>query len=87
MPVTQLTVTNTSKTVAQCRVQGAPKWLEVKPGTFRLVPGARQVVKLSVRADKAPGGSQKLTLTFAVDAGPDQQIEILLRVRGSGLFG
>jgi len=86
-PVAQLTVANTSKTMAQCRVQGAPKWLEAKPGTFRLVPGARQVVKLSVHADKAPSGSQKLTLTFAVDAGPDQQIEILLRVKGSGLFG
>ena len=82
-----VTVTNLSKTTAQIRVQGVPRWLLIKPDTFRLVAGAKQVVKLVGRVDKLRSGSQQVILTFAVDAGPDQTVEVLLRVKGSGLFG
>jgi hypothetical protein len=82
-----VTVTNLSKTTAQIRVQGVPRWLLIKPVTFRLVAGAKQVVKLVGRVDKLRSGSQQVILTFAVDAGPDQAVEVLLRVKGSGLFG
>jgi serine/threonine protein kinase len=86
-PLESVTVTNLSKTTAQVRVQGVPRWLLIKPDAFRLVAGARQVVKLVGRIDKLRSGSQQVTLTFAVDAGPDQTVEVLLRVKGSGLFG
>ncbi len=86
-PRVSLTVTNISQTAAQVRVQDAPKWLLVKPVTFRLVPGARQVVKLVGRVDKVRGRKEKVRLTFAVDGGPDQEIEVLLEIKGRGWFG
>jgi serine/threonine protein kinase len=82
-----VTVTNTSQTSAQIRVQGAPRWLLIKPHTFRLVPGAKQEVKLIGRVDKVRGRRQKVTLTFAVDGGPDQEITVRLEVKRQGLFG
>jgi serine/threonine protein kinase len=82
-----VTVTNLSKTTAQVRVQGAPRWLLIRPDTFRLGAGAKQVVKLVGRLDKLQSGSQQVTLTFAVGAGPDQTVEVSLRVKGGGLFG
>jgi hypothetical protein len=84
----RVTVTNTAKTSAQVRVQGAPRWLLVKPEAFHLVAGARQVVKMVGRVGKAPRGRQhRVTLTFALDGGQDQEVEVLLRVKGGGLFG
>lgn len=83
----EVTVTNLSRTTAQVRVQGAPRWLLVKPETFRLVAGARQVVKLVGRVDKVRGRQQKVRLTFAVDGGPDQAVEVRLKVKRRGLFG
>jgi P pilus assembly chaperone PapD len=82
-----VTVTNTGQTSAQIRVRGAPRWLLIKPQTFRLMPGAKQVVKLIGRVDKVRGRRQKVTLTFAVDGGPDQEIDIRLEVKRQGLFG
>jgi serine/threonine protein kinase len=82
-----LTVTNVSKTTAQVRVQGAPRWLLIKPETFKLVPGARQIVKLTGRVNKVRGRKQKVVLTFAVDGGRDQEIEVRLEIKRRGLFG
>ncbi len=86
-PRVSLTVTNTSKTTAQVRVQGAPRWLLIKPEAFRLVPGASQVVKLVGRVDKVRGRKQKVRLAFALDGGPDEEVEVLLEIRRRGLFG
>jgi serine/threonine-protein kinase len=82
-----LTVKNTSRTPAQVRVRGAPKWLLVKPDTFKLVPGARQVVKIVGRVDKVRGRKHKVALTFGVDGGRDQEVEVLLQIKRRGLFG
>lgn len=82
-----VTVTNLSRATIQVRVQGAPRWLLVKPETFRLVAGARQVVKLSGRVDRVRNRTEKALLTFAVDGGPGQTIEVRLEVRRRGLFG
>jgi tRNA A-37 threonylcarbamoyl transferase component Bud32 len=80
-------VSNRGGTTAQVRVQGAPRWLLVKPETFKLVAGAKQVVKLVGRVDKVRGREQKVMLTFAVDGGPDQAVEVRLEVKRWGLFG
>jgi hypothetical protein len=68
-------------------VQGAPRWLLIKPTTFRLVPGARQVVKLVGRVDKVRGRKQEVALTFALDGGMNQEVQVLLEVKRKGLFG
>jgi hypothetical protein len=83
----RLTVTNVSNITAQVRVQGAPRWLLVKPETFRLVAGARQIVKLVGRVGKVRDRDQKVRLTFSLDGGQDQEVEVLLRIKGGGLFG
>jgi hypothetical protein len=82
----QLAVTNVSGTIAQVRVQGAPRWLLIKPEAFRLVPGGRQVIKLVGRLDKVRGRRQRITLLFAVDGGRDQKVEVRLAVKRRGLF-
>jgi serine/threonine protein kinase len=82
-----VTVSNLSSTTAQVRVQGAPRWLLVKPEIFRLVAGAKQVVKLTGRVDKVRSRKEKVKLTFAVDGGQDQEIEVRLEVKRRGLFG
>jgi hypothetical protein len=86
-PRVSLTVTNVTRTTAQVRVQDAPRWLLVKPQTFKLVPGARQVVKLVGRVDKVRGRKQKVRLTLAVDGGQDQTVEVRMVVGRRGLFG
>jgi hypothetical protein len=82
-----VTVTNISQAAAQVRVQGAPRWLLVKPGVFRLVQGAAQQVELVGRVDKVRGRKERVILTFAVDGGPNQEVEVLLEVKRRGLFG
>ena len=82
-----VTVTNVGRMSAQVRVQGAPKWLLIKPETFKLVPGARQVVTLVGRVDKVRGRKQKINLTFALDGGQDAEVEVRLEVKRRGLFG
>jgi hypothetical protein len=82
-----LTVTNVSQTTAEVRVQGVPRWLLVKPERFRLMPGAKQVVKLVGRVDKVRGRKQKVAITFAVAGGRNQQLEVRLEVKRRGLFG
>jgi serine/threonine protein kinase len=86
-PRVSVTVANVSQTTAQVRVQGAPRWLLVKPETFRLVAGARQVVKLVGRVDKLRGRKYEVMLTFAVDGGRDAQVEVRLEIKRRGLFG
>jgi tRNA A-37 threonylcarbamoyl transferase component Bud32 len=86
-PRERVTVTNVSGTTAQVRVQGAPRWLLVKPDAFRLVAGARQVVELVGRVDKARGRKHKIRLMFAIDGGRDQEVAVSLQIRGGGLFG
>jgi hypothetical protein len=86
-PRVSVTVANVSQTTAQVRIQGAPRWLLVKPETFRLVAGARQVVKLVGRVDKVRGRKHKVMLTFAVDGGQDRQLEVRLEIKRRGLFG
>jgi hypothetical protein len=81
-----LTVANLGQTTAQVRVQGAPRWLLVKPETFRLAAGARQTVKLVARIDKVRRSREQLRLKFAVDGGSDQTIEVNLNLRRRGLF-
>lgn len=83
----RLTVTNVGRTMAQVRVQGAPRWLEVEPAEFGLVPGARQIVKVRGRPDRVRRGRQEARLTIAVDGGPDQELEVVLEVKRRGLFG
>jgi serine/threonine protein kinase len=86
-PGEPVTVTNLGKATAQIRVQGAPRWLLVKPETFRLVAGAKQVVKLTGRVDKVRNRKEQVRLIFAVDGGQDQEIEVRLEVKRRGLFG
>jgi serine/threonine protein kinase len=86
-PQIKVTVTNISNATIQVRVQGAPRWLLSKPDTFRLVPGAKQAVKLVGRVDKVRRREQRVALTFALDGGRDQEIEVRLRVKRRGLFG
>ncbi len=86
-PSERLTVTNTTRTEAQVQVQNVPRWLEVEPETFRLVRGARQVVKIRGRPDRAQSGRHEAKLTFAVDGGADQHVEVLLEAKRRGLFG
>jgi tRNA A-37 threonylcarbamoyl transferase component Bud32 len=81
-----LTVANLGQTTAQVRVQDAPRWLLVKPETFRLAAGARQTVKLVARIDKVRRSREQLRLKFAVDGGSDQTIEVNLNLRRRGLF-
>ncbi len=83
----KVTVTNIGPTAVQVRVQGMPSWLEARPPTFLLVTGAKQVVKLVGQAGRLRAGEYKATLTFAAGAAPDQAVEVVLRVRGGGLFG
>jgi tRNA A-37 threonylcarbamoyl transferase component Bud32 len=82
-----VTVTNLSRATAQVRVQGAPRWLTVKPETFRLVAGARQVVKLTGRVDKVRHRTENIRLTFAVDGGQDEEVEVRLEKEKRGWFG
>jgi serine/threonine protein kinase len=83
----RMTVTNVGQTPADCRVVGAPRWLLVKPETFRLMPGARQQVELVARVDKVRGRKDKTVLTLAIDGQQHHEVEVVLRVKGSGLFG
>ena len=83
----RVTVTNRSQAVAQVRVQGAPRWLLIKPESFRLAAGTKQVVRLVGRVDKVRGRKHKVTLTFALDGGRDQEVQVLLQVKRRGLFG
>jgi hypothetical protein len=82
----RLTVTNTSQTMAQVRVRGAPRWLQVKPATFGLVAGARQVVKLTARPGRLRG-EHRNKLVFALDGGQDQEVQVKIKVKRGGLFG
>lgn len=82
-----LTVTNLSEAMAQVHVKGAPRWLLVKPESFRLMAGARQIVELVGRVDKVRRRKQEIELTFAVDGGQAQTIEVRLKVRRRRLFG
>jgi hypothetical protein len=80
-------VTNVGKTTAQIRVVDAPGWLLIKPDRFGLAPGARQVVEFVGRVDKVRGRKQRAKVTFALDSGTNQQIDVRLQVRRRGLFG
>ncbi len=85
-PRRTVTVTNISRAAAQCRVVGAPAWLLVKPEQFGLQPGVRQSVELVGRMAKIQGRKQQAALTFTLDGGQGQRVEVRLRVK-SGLFG
>jgi serine/threonine protein kinase len=86
-PPAEVTVTNVSQAAAQVRVHGMPRWLLVKPEAFRLAPGAKQAVKLVGRIDRLRGGEQKVRITFALDGGPNTEVEVRLEVKRRGLFG
>ncbi len=83
----QVTVTNGGGGEARVRVEGAPRWLLVNPEAFRLAPGAQQVVRLIGRVDRVRGRKQKVRLIFALEGGPDRQVEVQLRIKRRGLFG
>ena len=80
-------VTNLSHSTVEVRVQGAPRWLLVKPQTFRLARGAKQEVGLVGRVDKVRSRREKATLVFALDGGRDQEVEVRLQIKRRGLFG
>ena len=80
-------VANRGGGTAQVRVEGAPRWLLVNPEAFRLTPGAQQAVRLIGRVDRVRERRQKVKLTFALDGGPDRQVEVRLKVKRRGLFG
>jgi serine/threonine protein kinase len=82
-----VTVTNVGQTPAQVRVEGAPEWLLVKPQTFRLLAGAKQVVRLVGRVAKVGGRKEEVTLAFVPDGGEDQEVEVKLQIKRRGLFG
>jgi serine/threonine protein kinase len=82
-----VTVSNVSQATAQVRVQGAPRWLLVKPASFELAPGDRQVVEVVGRVDKVSGRSQKVRLVFATRGGRNQEISVQLQIKRRGLFG
>jgi tRNA A-37 threonylcarbamoyl transferase component Bud32 len=85
-----VTVTNRGTATARVRVEGAPRWLLVKPETFRLSAGGSQVVQLTGRVDKVKSHSERVRLAFAVDGGQDedkQEVEVRLKVKRRGLFG
>jgi hypothetical protein len=86
-PRVSVTVTNVSRTEAQVRLKDTPKWLLIKPEAFSLAPGARQVVQLVGRVANVRGRRQRVRLIFAVNGGRDQEIEVRLKIRRSGLFG
>ena len=82
-----VTVTNVSRSPAQVKVQGAPRWLLVKPASFHLGPGQRQVVELVGRVDKVRDRRQKVSLVFAPQGGHSQEVQIRLQIKRRGLFG
>ena len=59
----------------------------VEPETFSLPAGAKKTVKLIVRVEKVESRRQKVKLTFALDGGQDQEIELELQIKRRGLFG
>jgi hypothetical protein len=83
----KVTVRNVGGAAAQVRVGGGPRWLLIKPDSFRLAPGANQVVTVRGRVDKARSGKHGDRLTFAVAGGHEVQVDVVLEVRGRGLFG
>jgi hypothetical protein len=85
-PRVSVTVTNVSQATAQVQVQGAPRWLLVKPQAFRLAQGTRQKVDLVGRVDRVQGRKEKATLVFALAGGRDQEVEVLLRIKRRSLF-
>jgi tRNA A-37 threonylcarbamoyl transferase component Bud32 len=82
----RVTATNVGQIPADCHVVGAPRWLLIKPETFRLQPGGRQEVELVARVDKVRGRKGTAVLTLAVDGQQDYEVEVVVRVKGSGLF-
>jgi serine/threonine-protein kinase len=86
-PRLSVSVKNVSQKVAQVGVKGAPPWLLVKPKSFRLKPGAEQVVSLVGRVEKVRGRRHAFPLLFALDGGRNQQVEIRLQIKRRGLFG
>jgi tRNA A-37 threonylcarbamoyl transferase component Bud32 len=86
-PRASVTVTNVGQATAQVRVEGAPRWLLVKPETFRLAPGGRQEIGLVGRVDKVRGRKEQATLVLALDGGPDQEVDVQVKVKRRSLFG
>jgi hypothetical protein len=80
-------VTNVSLSKASVRAQSTPAWLLVQPEVFSLAAGAKKTIKLIVRVDKVQDRKQKVKLTFALDGGHDQEIEVRLQLKRRGLFG
>jgi hypothetical protein len=80
-------VTNSGKAQARCRVLDAPRWLLVKPEGFALAPGASQTVELVGRIDKVQGRKAKALIKIAPEGGLPVQVEVTVRITGSGLFG
>jgi hypothetical protein len=82
-----VTVTNVSRSPAKINVRGAPRWLLVKPESFRLEPGKRRVVELVGRIDKVRDRRQKVSLAFALQGGRSQKVQVRLQIKRRGLFG
>jgi hypothetical protein len=76
-----VTVTNVGAMPTRIRVQGAPKWLLVKPEGFRLDPGGMQAVRIIGRVDKLRGRRYRVKLLVAVEGGQDQEVQVLMRLK------
>jgi serine/threonine protein kinase len=86
-PTARVTITNLGSDTARIQVRDVPRWLSVKPKTFRLVAGARQVVKVTGQVQDVRNRTAQARLTFAVDGGQAQEVEVRLEVKRRGWFG
>ena len=83
----RLTVTNKGPKKVRVRVEGAPGWLQVKPESFGMGPGDRQVVKLVGRVYKLQGLKPEVSLALNIDGKTDQRVDVRMQVKRRGFFG
>lgn len=83
----RLTVTNTGPKKVRVRVDGAPGWLQVRPDSFTVGRGDRQVVRLVGRAYKLQGLKPEASLTLSVDGKVEQQVVVRMQIKRRGFFG
>jgi serine/threonine protein kinase len=76
-----ITLTNPGGVPVRVEVQGAPKWLLIKPERLRLDARGTQAVRLVGRVDKLRGRRYRVKLRIAVEGGQAQEVQVVLRVR------
>jgi serine/threonine protein kinase len=79
-----LRVVNQGASAADCRITGAPRWLQVHPAQFRLLPGARQEVTVVGRMSKVPKGRRHtVRLQVEAEGAPASQVRVSLQAGGA----